>query len=165
MKESVYRISGLSGSQKFEIELLLDINRELNQTDERNIRESLDALLAKLGEETLRLKPETKTKYEETKAELLAVFGNRMIYAKEIPNGYCDCYQCKLTSPWFEVTTAKGVIKIGWRKRVINIDWSASDVEKTAEELFSGEDVTKYDKDIHAWGLDKAREYVETILK
>lgn len=164
MKESVYKASGISGNGKFEMEFLLDIGRELNQTDERNIRESFEALLEKLSEETLRLNPETKKAFDNLKTELLEVFGDRMIYAKEIPNEYCSCYHCKLTSPWFEVTTTKGIIKIGWRKKVINIDWSNMN-RPDADTLFPGEDVTKHEKSIHAWGYEKAKEYINKILE
>ena len=116
-----------------------------------------------LNAETLRLKPETKVKYEETKKALLDCFGDRAIYAQEIPNEYCDCYQCKQTSPWFMVTTTRGMIKIGWRKRVINIDWSTMNRED-AETLFPDEDVTKDGRLIHAWGYEKAKEYLNKLL-
>lgn len=82
------------------------------------------------------------------------------VYFKEIPNEYDGGW----VSPWFLVTTTKGVIKIGWRKRVINIDWSESDVTANAEHLFPEETVTKFDRTIHAWGYDKAKEYIERIL-
>lgn len=87
------------------------------------------------------------------------------VYFKEIPNEYWrenDPYGW--ASPWFLVTTTKGVIKIGWRKRVIQIDWSQSDIESTANGLFPDENVTKFDRTIHAWGYEKAKEYLDRIL-
>ena len=37
----------------------------------------------------------------------------------EIKNEYCDC-----CDPWWLVKTKWGLIKMGWRKRVADIDWS-----------------------------------------
>ena len=85
------------------------------------------------------------------------------------PNEYCSCNRC---TPWFNVNTEFGTIKIGWRKRVINIDWSSSlktlDVcgKKPKEgvlSLFEKEDVTKGGTYIHAWGWEKAEEYLSKI--
>ncbi|MFA6437153.1 MAG: hypothetical protein WC242_03245 [Candidatus Paceibacterota bacterium] len=71
--------------------------------------------------------------------------------------------------------TEFGTIKIGWRKRVININWS--DVAKKLEErgyenasqkilaLFESEDVTKDGSNIHAWGYEKAKGYLRQIRK
>jgi hypothetical protein len=65
------------------------------------------------------------------------------------------------------VTTNIGRVKIGWRKRVINIDWSDTVVKKKAEELFPEENVTKggYDNHfyIHAWSYEDAKKYLDRI--
>jgi hypothetical protein len=95
--------------------------------------------------------------------ELLAGFGSDAIFVEEIPNGYCPDYCCAHLK-WFIVTTKLGRIKIGWRKRVINIDWSETQGTKTSEELFPSENVTKETRLIHAYGGDKARDYVVAIL-
>jgi len=81
------------------------------------------------------------------------------IYVKQIPSEYSS----NDFIPWLIVTTSKGPIKIGWRKRVINIDWSESDIQDT--DLFPNEDVTKGDKYIHAWGYEKAKSYIETLMR
>ena len=72
-----------------------------------------------------------------------------------IPNGYCPCDKC---AAWFLVATPQGLLQIGWRKRVINIDWSGTG--KALPNLFKGEDVTNSDFYVHAWGFDKAVEYL-----
>jgi len=78
-----------------------------------------------------------------------------------IPNEYCPCERC---ASWFIVSTPDGDIKIGWRKRVINIRWLEN--YKPFAETFESEDVTKEfekcdnDRYIHAWRLDKAIEYL-----
>lgn len=106
---------------------------------------------------------ETQDAVESDRIGILSCFPDR-IYVKEIPNGYCGDACCE-HEPWFEVTTTVGVIRIGWRKRVLNIDWSQSDVTVMADVLFPSEDVTKFDRTIHAWGYEKATEYIATILQ
>lgn len=104
---------------------------------------------------------ERKASIEKMK-DLFHKAGFDMVYATTIENQYSD-HPGYYKDPWLEVTTSKGVIIIGWRKRVINIDWSKSDITKKAEELFPQESSTKGDHYIHAWGYDKAVDYL-TIL-
>jgi len=85
------------------------------------------------------------------------------MFVQEIPNQYCSRHCC-LYKPWLVVTTTRGKITIGWRKRVISIDWSDSHVKATAQELFPLEDVTKVQRSIHAWSYDKAKEYIQKVL-
>lgn len=94
--------------------------------------------------------------------DLLGLF-EQPIYAEEIPNGYCSQWCCKHL-PWFVVTTAIGRFKLGWRKRVISIDWSDTRAVRTADELFPNEKVTKDGRLIHAWSLDDARRYIVTVV-
>ncbi|MEI8097156.1 MAG: hypothetical protein WCG73_03560 [Candidatus Moraniibacteriota bacterium] len=77
------------------------------------------------------------------------------------PNQYCsngpDC-----CPSWYNVNTIYGTgILIGWRKRVINIDWSQWGYDLSY--LFPNEDVTKWEGGIHAWGEEKAIEYLSKI--
>ena len=76
----------------------------------------------------------------------------------EIPNEYCPCIVC---GPWFIASFPFGDIKIGWRKRVINIDWSTC--KRDLSDLFKDENVTKGAGFIHAWGDEKAAEYMQRI--
>lgn len=95
----------------------------------------------------------------QTKRDILACFPSN-IYVKEIENGYSK----NDIEPWYIVTTSKGPIEIGWRKSVISINWRDSDIKERAEQLFTSEDVTKYDQLIHAWGYEKAKEYITKLL-
>lgn len=89
---------------------------------------------------------------------------------KAIPNEYCGCDMCK---PWFIVSTPDGDIKIGWRKRVVEIKWL--DTYKPFSETFDSEDVTRgfgrygEDRYIHAWSIDNVVEYLarakDSIIK
>lgn len=97
------------------------------------------------------------------RTDLLGLF-DQPIYAEEIPNGYCSQWCCKHL-PWFVVTTTVGRFKIGWRKRVISIDWSDTVVARTAEELFPGENVTKHGRLIHSWSLEDAKRYIAAVMR
>ncbi len=106
--------------------------------------------------------PEAKRRAEHERAKLLSLFPSP-IYVETIPNGYSnDGYSRHL--PWFVVTTGVGRFKIGWRKRVIEIDWSETSDTQIALNLFPNEDVTKSGKMIHAWSYDKAAEYIKAII-
>lgn len=74
---------------------------------------------------------------------------------KAVPNGYCPCDQC---GPWVDVETPFGRIHMGWRKRVINIDYP-SEIKVD----FSGENVTQGAGNIHAWSKAKAVEYLGKV--
>jgi hypothetical protein len=165
MKKSVFTYQAIGTMGRTDLEILLDIGRELTDTDNNNIRNCVETLVEALKAETIRLDPKTKEEYNNTKAQLLELFFGKLVHAKEIANEYCPCAICNQTSPWFLVTTAKGIIKIGWRKRVINIDWSNSDIKSTGDELFPNENVTKWETGIHAWGYEKAKEYINKLLE
>lgn len=81
---------------------------------------------------------------------------------ENIENEYCKCILC---SDWFKVETLSGVFEIGWRKRVINIKFSGWKDEKHTSftELFKDENVTVGKDYIHAWGYEKATEYLKRI--
>lgn len=106
----------------------------------------------------------------ENQNTLLSLFHRHTFVAKPIPNGYCPKYCCRHL-PWFEVQVAddcpgfegmlKDTITLGWRKRVISISWVEG---SSAFQLFPKEDVTKSDRMIHAWTLEKAQEYINLIL-
>ena len=82
-----------------------------------------------------------------------------------IPNEYSSYEHY---ASWFIVSTSDGDIKIGWRKRVINIEWL--DNYKQFKETFVNEDVTRGGnldgvRNIHAWSVDKAIEYIDRARK
>lgn len=100
---------------------------------------------------------------KEEKNKLLALFP-QPIFVEEIPNGYCAKACCRHL-PWFVVTTKVGRFTIGWRKRVISIEWTQTVGTKDAKTLFGDEGVTAYDKVVHAYSYDKAREYICKIME
>lgn len=60
-------------------------------------------------------------------------------------------------NPWWLVKTIPyGMFEIGWRKRVIQIDWSDTGKYTTV----TADDVTKNGTMVHAWSYAKAVEYL-----
>lgn len=104
-----------------------------------------------------------KNKSREEWREIFGAAGFEHFEMKETPNEYCPCESC---SSWWNISTDFGTIKIGWRKSVINIDWSGlnrSFKRNKILALFVKEDVTKGDTYIHAHGTEKATEYLKKI--
>ncbi|MFA5934059.1 MAG: hypothetical protein WC795_02450 [Candidatus Paceibacterota bacterium] len=102
---------------------------------------------------------------EEKFRDLFTKSSFKQIEMLMIPNQYCGCEKC---GPWFKVKTEFGTIKIGWRKRVINIDWKEMPTgiftpDDDMNSLFKSENVTKDDDCIHAWGWENAQDYLTRI--
>lgn len=166
-KEKEYALAhyteSISSYGEFGLKIMIAIDRPLTENDNSVIRDVAKHIENSIRQESISLDPEQKKIAEKEREELIGLFGSEAIYVEEIPNGYFDNWATKHL-PWFVVTTKLGRIKIGWRKRVILIDWEGSDIQKRAEDIFPTEDVTKGDFYIHAWGLDKAVEYLVKLL-
>lgn len=140
------------------------IDADLQDDELLNIAyKALDDLKNQLIAVVIARDPEAQVKAKREREELLELFGDRPIFVEAIPNGYWNNDGHFRHLPWFIVTTSVGRIKIGWRKHVINIDWTETVGTRTAEELFPSESVTKGERMIHAYGYGKARQYVEAI--
>jgi len=101
---------------------------------------------------------------ERARAEFTALFMRVEIPILElrvIPNEY---YPHPQALPWVKVETYRGEIKLGWRKRVINIDWSNSQL-KASPSLFGTESVTKWEGGIHAWSMEDAAKYLSRLWR
>lgn len=72
------------------------------------------------------------------------------------PRNYTDAI---MKNPWWLVKTEFGLITIGWRKRVISIDWSDTGIKCE----IGPDDVTKTETMIHAWSELKAVEYLQKL--
>jgi hypothetical protein len=105
--------------------------------------------------------------------ELLIMAFLRMLGEKprtivRMQNGYCgdhspNCDICQ-TRPWWAVDFENvGIIVIGWRKRVIHIDWHGTNCELNPFDITT-DDVTKDRTYIHAYGYGKALIYLDSIL-
>lgn len=112
---------------------------------------------------------ELKKEKEAHLLELKSLFNEiaPIIYVEEIPNQYCGL-SCCFNTPWAVVTTQIGHIQIGWRKRVINIDWTKTLVKASGKAIFPMEEVTRSEsyesvRYVHAWGYEKATEYLKKL--
>jgi hypothetical protein len=70
-------------------------------------------------------------------------------------------YDWEREDHWWLVKVDQGYIKIGWRKRVINIDWSETPLRK----IITPDDVTKSGDMVHAWSIAKAIEYLTEVRR
>jgi hypothetical protein len=72
-----------------------------------------------------------------------------------------NSYDHSREDPWWLIKTSRGMIQIGFRYRVINIDWSETPVRKFITE----DNVTKSTTNVHAWSVVKAIEYLTELRK
>ena len=83
----------------------------------------------------------------------------------EIPNQYWpltpEYDETRKLSPWWLVKTPRGLIEIGWRKRVISIDWQETEIKCKVTD----DDVTKAETMVHAYGYAKALEYLTVLAR
>lgn len=77
----------------------------------------------------------------------------------KLQNKYWQGHDTKYYHPWWFVKTARGWIEIGWRKRVISIDWTDTDIRR----VVTDDDVTKGAEYVHAYSEAKASEYLTTL--
>jgi hypothetical protein len=138
--------------------------------------------------QSIRLDPKTWEREATTKAEFEKAFtdaGLGPIFMEPIPNEYHradDPYA--MGEPWYNVATPIGYIKIGWRKRVINIDWTRTTLKSLVEEKYGdgkprppggeelfptivkeGETTTLGDFYVHAYGYEKATKYLKVMFE
>lgn len=150
-------------SEDIRLDIFCELKNGLTEDEINFIRSKSNEIIHHTLSSMIKRDPKEIIKAQNEKKEILHLFGNRSIFIEEIPNGYCSSYCCQHL-PWFLITTSKGIIKVGWRKRVINIDWSASTIKEKAEILFPNENTTKENHYIHAWGYEKAQRYIDILL-
>lgn len=136
-------------------------------------------------EQQLRLNPKTHERAADTKAAFAEAFEAAElgpIFMEPIPNEYWGNDSGGKFDPWFKVATPIGYIRIGWRKRVINIDWSATTLKAlvpthefdtrdrvpSGKELFqfaldNNETTTVGDSYIHAYGYERVAAYLKVL--
>ena len=163
--KEVYGFSQFGSGGGFGIKILVACTAPIDYKEEKIhevLSDSGDKILDIVLSTALHLDPEELKNAALVKSKLLALFP-KPIYVEEIPNGYCSQYCCR-HKPWFKVTSVVGHFVIGWRKSVINIDWSETRGTKSAAELFQNEPVTKGKKHIHAWSYEAAERYIVDIM-
>jgi len=149
-----------SGTGNFGVKILVSMDRDLTSGEKKEIDHQVEKIHDMLIYESKRLDPQLIEQAKEEKAKLIGLFDGHSIFVEERPNAYIH----DPMFPWFTITTKIGRIDIGWRKRVIVIDWSSTLIKKCAEELFPDEQSTKSVHMIHAWGYEKAKEYLDKLF-
>lgn len=143
----------------------LDLTERYDDKENEKIRyaamDACKAVYEELNARIISLDPLSSDEAVMRRHRILECF-EQLIFVEEIPNRYCSLSCCRHL-PWFVVTTSAGRFTIGWRKRVIAIEWE--DKRVCAEELFKEEDTTKTGNGIHAWSYDKAKEYIAKVVE
>lgn len=85
----------------------------------------------------------------------IKILGHWELTNQYYPRSYVDAV---LSNPWWLVMTEMGLIEIGWRKRVININWQHTPVRRVITE----DNVTKDSSMVHAYSIEKALEYLKS---
>lgn len=82
---------------------------------------------------------------------------------EQIANGYWphhpDYADMRKLHPWWRIKTNFGTIVIGWRKRVIQIDWKDTNRRGIVTDSDTTKDVTM----VHAWSIGEALGYLKAI--
>lgn len=82
----------------------------------------------------------------------------------EIPNRYwpSNAGYDSVRTPWLHVTTSVGTIVLGWRKRVLSIEWEGR-WTATGAEIVQQPDTTHAEHMCHAWSWDDAEKCLRKI--
>ncbi len=143
-------------------EVNMELSRELDDKDRELILDAMENLRDALVRRSYEQASQLQDMLRREEQNLLSLFSSHTIYVEYVENEYTKGHPAH--SRWLVVTTKLGRIKIGWRKRVIHIDWSNSDIEASPNDIFRDEEVTKWENGIHAWGYEKAQEYIDTLM-
>ncbi len=108
---------------------------------------------------------------EEKAKALFLLAGFEVEKTYEIANGYWPeaYHELRRDNPWWLMKTEHGLIKIGWRKRVISIDWSDTHYragvvgEGIWPNTITEDEVTRSETNIHAYTYFKALEYLTKL--
>lgn len=163
--QSIYSEEGHGSNGHRKLQILVEIVPEVDLKDElisraarKAAQEINDAITTVQMQNDLTVKIEVAA----DRQEIIALFRSA-IFVEEVPNEYGSGPYYKF-HPWYVITTGVGRFKIGWRKRVLQLSWDQTTCNKLAQDLFPNEDVTKFDKTIHAWSYEDAKRYIDVII-
>lgn len=144
------------------LKLSIALGRDITENDNKSIQKYISLLEKELQLESFRLDPETENIAKAQRAAIIALFPDTPIFVKEIPNQYYSDYG--LSIPWYEITCRIGKIIVGWRKRVIHIEWKESTVRFEGEDIFPQIETDKGPDYIHAWSYEDAADYIRRLF-
>jgi len=97
--------------------------------------------------------------------ELFKAANIKILNQWEIMNEYWprhpDYYKIIIENPWWLIQTEVGMILIGKRKRVVEINWIATPIRK----IITEDDVTKSETMVHSWNHSTCLIYLKEIGK
>lgn len=101
--------------------------------------------------------------HEEEFRACFLLAGLRYANVYPIENEYCGSVGCCPEKRWFLFKTDYGLIKIGWRKRVINIDWK--DTGYTANNFMEPTEnwITHGENFVHAYGYNQCVKFLDRL--
>lgn len=93
---------------------------------------------------------------------LLTIAGFKPGRAWELVNQYWG--KNDVRGPWWLIQTDIGPIRIGWRKRVIEIEWDACSFgHLPVRGIVTEDDVTKNESLVHAYSMVDAVKYLASL--
>lgn len=104
---------------------------------------------------------EMRKKSLEQAESIVKLAGFDIYHAWELANRYWPnnpAYD-DVRMPWWLFLTDIGPVQLGWRKKVIHIEWSACAFRGVVTE----DNVTKEITCVHAWSVEKAVEYMRAL--
>ena len=104
---------------------------------------------------------EMRRKSREEAESIVSLAGFEIRHTWELANGYWPAsprYD-DVRKPWWLFLTQVGPVRVGWRKRVLEIEWDATDLRG----IVTDDNVTKGDTYVHAWSRSKAVEYLTKL--
>lgn len=110
--------------------------------------------------------PKEQQSAREERQSLLECFHPSVrLFDEPVPNGYTNDWYNRHRF-WYIVTTYVGRIRIGWRKRVIHIDWSDSAIKHVdGRTLFTDFLNNTVDSTfIHAWSYEEATKIISRLM-
>ena len=111
--------------------------------------------------EIRKFREQMRERTREEATSILTLAGLRPIRMWELANGYwpdVPTYD-DVRKPWWLARTVLGLIRLGWRKRVLEIDWEDTGLR----EVVTADDVTKSETMVHAYSQEKAVEYLKRL--
>lgn len=149
---------GMNISVKIDVAGIEEFNDEQQNQISRHCSQIVEELLRSEKAKD----PNVEIQKKQVIEKLLECFSEYISF-QEMPNQYSN-HPVYLSLPWIKVKTLRGYVILGWRKRVISIDWENISDPPDARHIFRNEDVTKEKHLIHAWSYDDAKRYILTIL-
>lgn len=161
-EQTLYQIQS-HGSKYFGLKITVDQDRKLDQEDYDACRQHIAAIETLLQARTMKLDPEEQARAATERERLVGCFPSS-VFVAPVRNQYHGDTPYGQMHPWLEITTKRGIFLVGWRKRVINIDWSKTDIQSTGRELFPERQMTIGDTFLHASDYDDLKACVEKLM-